>query len=292
MSALYDKGVKQSDRIAGVIAIIAYILLLVLFVVFTRFSIDNKFIKEVQSSGILMSFGNQTLGDGARVTNESQEVRNIPKATPKIDNTPKQRVETAPTEAVINDNSEDAVIAAVEKKKIISNKAISEKSKKEKSERKDIKSVKEVKSDITKPVVNKGALYKKRNSSETTTTSNDTSSGIAKNRDGKSGSKTGDLGVAGGGGEGDNFSLVGRSLMGALEPPVYSERVSGRIIIEIQVNRDGKVIAASFNPKNSTISSRSIIEAVRKVAMKAQFNADPMAAFTQVGTITYLLKVE
>lgn len=258
MNALYDKGVKQSDRIAGVVAIVVYLLSLAMFIIFTSFTVDDKFVKEVQSSGILMSFGNQTRGDGAKVTDKSQATRTKPKVNPKINNTPKQSVKATATKSVVNDNSTKAVVAAA----------------------------------VKKQTVNKGALYKNRNSSNKTTTSQDVSSGISKGRDGKSGSKSGALDVAGGGGEGDNFSLAGRSLIGALEPPIYDDRISGRIVIEIQVNRDGEVIAATFNPKNSTISSRSIIEAVRKVAMKAQFNADPLAAFTQVGTITYILKVE
>ena len=291
---LNDNVVRKSDTVAGLVAVGIYILLLLLFVFFIRFSPSETFVEKINSSGVLINFGEENLGSGKRVADEKHAVKNTPKVSPKAEKAPVAKAKASPPQVIPNDNSENAVVAAnVSKtKKAKEPKVIKKAEKKVKEVEKVVKAKPDVRPAEAKPVVNAGALYKKRNSSDTTNSENNSSHGVAKDRDGKSGNKDGKLGVSGGGGDGANFALTGRSLLGDLATPKYDERVTGQIIIEIQVDRSGKVLAATYVPKNSTISSRSIIEAVRKAAMKAKFNNDQSAAFTQIGTITYILKVE
>lgn len=291
---LNDNIVKRSDTVAGLVAVGIYILVLLLFVFFIQFSPSEKFVEKINSSGILMNFGEDNLGYGQRVADEKHAVKNTPKVAPKVEKAPVAKAKTSPPQVIPNDNSENAVVAAnVSKtKKAKEPKVVEKVEKKEKEIEKAIKPKPDPRPAEVKPVVNAGALYKKRNSSDKTNSENNSSHGVAKGRDGKSGNKDGQIGVTGSGGDGSNFSLTGRSLLGDLATPKYDERVTGQIIIEIQVNRAGKVMTATYVPKNSTISSRSIIEAVRKAAMQAKFNNDQSAAFTQIGTITYILKVE
>ena len=291
---LSDNTIRKSDTIAGIIAVGIYILVLASFVYFVQFSSSDKLIKEMNSSGVLISFGEDNLGKGQRVADESQAVKNTPKVTAKAEKAPVAKADASPPEVIPNDNSENAVIAANVKKtkKAEKPKVVEKADPKKVKTKKTVKSKQDNRPAEAKPIVNAGALYKKRNGSTKSNSENNSSHGVADGRDGKSGNKDGSIGVAGGGGEGSNFSLTGRSLLGSLAKPKYDERVSGEIVIEIQVNRDGKVLAATYVPKSSTISSRSIIEAVKKAAMKATFNIDKAAAFTQVGTIKYILKVE
>ena len=50
---------------------------------------------------------------------------------------------------------------------------------------------------------------------------------------------------------------------------------------------DGKVISAEPGYKGTNILDENLLEAARKAALKARFNASSDAAYTQAGTITY-----
>lgn len=257
-----QSGIEKSDLRAGWIAVAIYLAVVVLFC-FITFNASSEFEKKELSSGILINFGNESPGYGKVVTRDESAAESKP-----------QVEKETPQEPVVNDNAEKAVV-----------KAVAEKPKtKPKPKAKP-------KEEPKKPVVNSNALYKKK-TGKSNTAKDSESHGSTDGRIGKSGSEGGEIGAPGGGGTGVNFSLSGRKLIGQLSKPDYEERIDGQIVIEIQVDRSGKVTAATFLPKNSTISSRKVIEAVRQAAMKTKFNTDQKAAFTQVGTITYILKVE
>lgn len=255
-------GTEKSDWIAGWVAVVSYLLLLILLVLFVTFGSGGDFRKKEVSSGVLINFGNNSPGNGSVITREESAEKSVPQQTAQVKEQP-----------VEDDNAVEAVVKAAPKPKEVKKKPTPTPEPKQ-------------------PVVNKGALYKKKTGASTSNSDKNSSHGSTAGRDGKSGSPDGELGKAGGGGTGGNFSLSGRSLIGSLAKPDYDERIEGQIVIEIQVGRDGRVMGATFLPKNSTISSRTIIESVRQAAMKTKFNADQSAAFTQVGTITYILKVE
>lgn len=88
------------------------------------------------------------------------------------------------------------------------------------------------------------------------------------------------------------FSLDGRTLVGELIAPIYNDDTEGRIIIDINVNREGEVTQASFNPNNSTISNAQMIESSRKAALQTRFSRNTNALFVQSGTITYYFNLK
>ena len=83
-----------------------------------------------------------------------------------------------------------------------------------------------------------------------------------------------------------SFDLQGRSLgKGGLPRPEYSVQEEGRVVVNITVNPNGHVIAASINKRTNT-TSKSLRDAAVKAARKAVFNS-VSTVDNQMGTITY-----
>lgn len=86
-----------------------------------------------------------------------------------------------------------------------------------------------------------------------------------------------------------NYSLAGRSMIGALPVPSYTAQVEGRVVIAITVDEKGRVTTAGFQLASSTTNDSRLINAAREAAMKARF--DQSTEFVQSGTITYIFKL-
>ena len=111
--------------------------------------------------------------------------------------------------------------------------------------------------------------------------------------DGNQGSPNGQPGVnryGDGGGDGDgsgiSFSLSGRNAR-SLPKPSFPGNESGTVVVEVTVDKNGKVTKASPGIKGSNTVDPDLLEAARKAALSATFNADSKAAAFQKGTITY-----
>ena len=86
--------------------------------------------------------------------------------------------------------------------------------------------------------------------------------------------------------------LKGRTTMGNLPTPSYNVQESGRVVVKIMVNRDGKVVSAVAGAPGTTTTSKILREAARKAALDAKFNVDNTAPVQQEGTITYIFKLK
>lgn len=85
---------------------------------------------------------------------------------------------------------------------------------------------------------------------------------------------------------GISYSLNGRSPVGKFPKPEYpSGNVSGKVVINIKVDKHGKVISVSVGKGTTATDERLIINA-KKAAWKVRFNED-FSTIEQVGTITY-----
>jgi TonB family protein len=110
----------------------------------------------------------------------------------------------------------------------------------------------------------------------------------------------GDGGTGGGDGGGDGpgkgpgkgpgnggygFSLVGRSVM---TPPTLSKdtKEEGKVVVEITVDKNGKVIKADPNGRGTTTSSPMLKAKARQAALATTFNVS--GAEEQKGTITII----
>lgn len=135
----------------------------------------------------------------------------------------------------------------------------------------------------TQPATNPNATFKGRkngNGSEGKGTA--TGSGQAGSPDGTQGAQGGS-----GKGNGASYSLGGRSLRGTLPTPSYTSPKDGNVVVEIWVNQDGIVVDVSAPAKGSYNYDNAMVEAAKKAARNAHFNADKSATEKQKGTITY-----
>ncbi len=94
------------------------------------------------------------------------------------------------------------------------------------------------------------------------------------------------------GNQGNSFSLSGRSLVGALPKPAYRSNDEGKVVVEIVVDKYGKVTNARVLSKGTTIQNTALWNVATDAALKARFNENTSAAATQVGTITYYFSLD
>ncbi len=84
-----------------------------------------------------------------------------------------------------------------------------------------------------------------------------------------------------------SYSLVGRT-HDFLPTPIYLCEYGGKIVINITVNHEGKVIDAYVN-SSSASSNGCLIDSALEYAKASQFNPDITKA-SQLGTITFIFK--
>ncbi|MBM3435521.1 MAG: TonB family protein [Bacteroidetes bacterium] len=136
------------------------------------------------------------------------------------------------------------------------------------------------------PKVNPDALYKGKSK----TTSEGGSEGIT----GKEGDQGNPNGTSdsdnyqgqGGSGDGLSYSLTGRSPK-YLPKPSRTFDENGTVVVQIDVDKYGKVVKAIAIDKGSNTTNSTLRSLAEQAARQAIFNANPNAAEVQRGTITY-----
>ncbi|MCE1199985.1 MAG: hypothetical protein LWW85_13530 [Marinilabiliales bacterium] len=93
-------------------------------------------------------------------------------------------------------------------------------------------------------------------------------------------------GPGGGTGNGISFSLAGRQAR-SLPKPAYPGNEGGIVVVEVTVDKLGKVTAVRPGITGSTSSDPELMEAASRAARGARFNVDDHAPAFQKGTITY-----
>jgi len=159
-----------------------------------------------------------------------------------------------------------------------------------------------VKPQPTQPIVNKNALYKGyKNSAD----GNDKAHGDKGDPNGSLGAKAfggkGGNGGSGGGtgggqgtgkgtGTGPGISANLQNRVISLPKPEYKHQVEGTVIVEITVDKDGKVTQAIPGVRGSTTLDESLLQAAQQAAKLANFKTD--ASLFQKGTITYKFSLQ
>lgn len=249
---------EKKNRIRGIIGTIIFHvgLLLVLFLLALRTPLPLP-----GEEGVEVSLGYSETGSGLTQPEEIKPVQRVDAVVPK--NEPKE---------IITQNVEEThAIEEVKPKEI------------KKPEEKPVEKIIPPKEE---PVVNPRALYtpnqkatdesgNQGDQSDLADQGKETGSKDSKKPDGK-----------GGLGDGVSFSLEGRGSIHLPKPPYDSNDV-GLVVVEIKVDKEGKVVSARRGVKGTTITDQRLIKLTEDFALKAVFTPNPNAPDQQIGTITY-----
>jgi hypothetical protein len=233
--------------------------------------------KEIEGTGgILVNYGTTDEGSGTDYmsTEEPSKAEHPNHAKPtKVTNakpTPQKTQVEQSDKKVVTQNTEDAPEVNANSKKV-SKAPVAQAEKKP-----------------AKPTINQNALYKGKsnggmgNGDGTTNTPGNqgkpNGSNLSNNYNG-TGSGDGGLALA-------NRSWVSR-------PTVEdNHRSTGRIVVEIHVDKNGNVISATAGAKGTTITDYDLFNRCEKAALNAKLNASPSSPDTQVGYVTFVFKVK
>lgn len=276
-----------------------------------------------EEEGILINFGNTNQGLGRKDPAPSK----VSKAVPAVTKPKQQAAQSKPKESagsvsekILTQDSEDAPAlpsaeeiakkkADIEKNKKI--KAEQDKLKKierEKKRQKEIKQQKEAEAEKQRlakiererkeeaerqeKITNINNKAKNVFGQGTSTNSSQGKTFPSGNQGSPNGSPDSDnYNGSGLGNKGVSYDLKGRNSM-SIPKPQYNLQESGKVVVEITVDRNGKVVNARPGMPGSTTSNSTLFEAARKAAMKAVFNSDPKASAFQQGTITYHFQLD
>jgi TonB family protein len=172
---------------------------------------------------------------------------------------------------IVTQDIEDAPSIVRSKEKVIEKKTnLTEKKKPEKEE----------------PQINPAALYKGK-SKQTGEEGNQGITGKAGDQGNPNGTPDSDnYKGQGGSGDGLSYSLAGRSPKYLPKPSSHFTE-NGTVVVQISVDRYGKVTHAVAIDKGSNTTDANLRRLAEEAAKKAVFNANTDAAEVQRGTITY-----
>jgi colicin import membrane protein len=90
--------------------------------------------------------------------------------------------------------------------------------------------------------------------------------------------------------DGVGYDLAGRTAL-SLPHPKYDYQEEGIVVVEVTVDRTGKVVSAREGVRGSTTLNADLRRVARDAALLAKFDVKPDAPNVQVGTITYNFKL-
>jgi colicin import membrane protein len=99
------------------------------------------------------------------------------------------------------------------------------------------------------------------------------------------GSGLGDKGY-GAGDKGISYDLQDRGFV-SLPSPKYDYQGGGKVVVEVSVDRSGKVVQATPGTKGSTTLDEYLLKVAKEAALGARFKVKQDAPAIQKGTITY-----
>ena len=253
-----------------------------------------------QEQGILVAFGNSDLGLGNTQASLIKEITK-PKQNTKAKE-PKELVQsTNQTEKILTQDNEDApsinTTKAIKKKKtkkkkktikkkkrdLEKEKAIREKNRLKKIEEERIKEEKAIKAKIASINSQAKSIFGRKTGDNSGNSGNTNGNGNMGRPDG---SLEGDYKGAGKGNSGVSYSLDGRSATNIIKPS-DSFQESGKVVVTIFVNTDGKVTRATAGAPGTTTHNKQLHNLAEKAARQTTFSRNE-ASTLQRGTITYI----
>jgi len=261
----YPKAFLATGFIVAVMAVLCYI------IVFT-----NPPPPEMGTGGILVNYGTTDEGMGNDMTSVEEPSKaehpnhtRPSKVTPAPATEQKTKVDQS-DKKVVTQNTEDAPEVNASKK--TTSKTVAT----------------EIPTKPAKPTLNQNALYKGKTNGATGEGDGTT------NTPGNQGKPTGSTLANNYNGTGSgNGGLQMAQRNWTAKPSVADDhRSTGRIVVEIHVDRNGNVISASAGAKGTTITDYDLFTKCENAAKNAKLNASENAPETQVGYVTFVFKVQ
>ncbi len=283
-----------SEKIKGIAGTAAIHLILFALLVLVSFSVEQPKSEE----GILVNFGTDETGFGMIEPSPPavQEASTDPPtsaAAVKAAEDPllTQNTEEAPEVKKVDPDAERKKLEKKEADKKLRDQREAERIVKAQAEieRKRIAAEEQRQSDIINRT--KNALANSKNAG-----TNSTSEGIAGGT-GNQGVPNGSINSKNygpGGGTGDkgySYYLEGRKVQ-SIPLPKYELQQDGIVVVEVIVDRSGKVINATPGKSGSTTLDENLLKVAKEAALKATFEVKQDAPEVQKGTITYNFKLK
>ncbi|MGE0078844.1 MAG: TonB family protein [Bacteroidales bacterium] len=270
-----------SNRNKGIIGTITVHALAILLLMVFGFTTPLPLPAE---QGILINFGNSDNGMGAIEPKTEQGA-----ALPKASSTAKQEEESPLTQ-----DTEEAPSLPV-KKEDTKKKETAKKKETPKKETSTEKAKDQSETQVEKPrEANKKALFPGQKTDGGTTGEGET--GKEGNQGGEEGSVDSQsrIGSTGGGGDAERgiiANLGGRTVL-KLPQPDYPKQKNGKVVVQVTVDKQGNVTKAVPGIKGSTTLDSDLLNAAEKAAMNAKFDVNANAPAYQIGTITYIFRLQ
>jgi colicin import membrane protein len=248
--------------------------------------------------GILVNFGTDETGLGAIEPSQPAAQEQTPPPPPASANTKSdedrlltQNDEEAPEVKKVDPEAEKKKLEKIEAEKRRREELEAERIRKQKEEeeRKKIEAEQKRQADIMN--MTKNALANSKNAG-TTSTSEGIAGGTGNQGDPRGSVDSQVRGEGSGlGNKGISYDLQGRGNL-SLPEPRYDYQGEGRVVVEVSVDRSGKVVQANPGVKGSTTLDEYLLKVAKEAAMKATFEAKQDAPVVQKGTITYNFKLK
>ena len=292
MQPLQNSGLRRipSERGKGLAGTIVIHLVLFVLLILVSFSVPPPPEKE---EGILVNFGTDATGLGMiEPSPPAVQTETSPppptSATKKAEEEPllTQNTEEAPEVKKVDPEAEKKRIEKIEadKKRKEELEAERIRKKQEDDEKKRIEAEQKRQADIMNKT--KNALANSKNAG-TSSTSEGIAGGTGNQGDPRGSVDSNVRGEGSGlGDKGISYDLQGRGFQ-KLPKPKYDYQGEGRVVVEVSVDRSGKVISAVPGIKGSTTLDEYLLKVAKEAAMEASFEAKPDAPLFQKGSITY-----
>lgn len=287
---------RPSDKSLGVFGTIVFHLLLLLALIFISISSVDP-----GDEGILVELGDSPTGQGQFTPSSSApaaQTSTPPASQPASTPPPTPSASTPARQQVLTQNTEEApAISAQEKARQEEQKRIAEQERQRQAEierQRKAEQERQRQEELERQKREQQAAAARIAVSEAFSNSGSNSQSAGDTGgSGTQGALTGDPNATnrtgtGLGNKGVEYSLKGRNHIGNLPKPVYNVQESGRVVVRIVVDREGRVTHAEHRLQGSTTTSSALINAAIDAARKTRFNSDPNATPSQEGTITYV----
>lgn len=86
-------------------------------------------------------------------------------------------------------------------------------------------------------------------------------------------------------------NLKGRHFVGTIPKPLYPVQASGKVVVKVKVDGNGRVLEAVPGMEGTTVNDSKLWRAARVAAMESHFNVNN-SPYDQYGTITYIFNLK